>query len=53
MERYVWELLTRDFYWQVPAEFAVKVYGESSGPTRLQVFEVAVAATFARYTGLR
>jgi hypothetical protein len=50
-ERRTWDLLTRDFYWQVPDDFAVKVFGSSDktqGRTRLQVFEVAVAAIFAR-----
>ena len=50
-ERHVWSLLTRDFNWHVPADFPVKVYGSAGdavGGTRLQVFEVAVAAIFAR-----
>jgi hypothetical protein len=50
-ERRVWELLTRDFYWQIPADFSVKLYRGSTvteGPARLQIFEVAVAAIFAR-----
>lgn len=51
VERHVWKLLTRDFYWQLPADFGVKLHGDSDAPatpTRLQVFEVAVAAIFAR-----
>jgi hypothetical protein len=46
----VWDLLTRDFYWEIPSDFAVRVYedqGPHSGVARLQVFEVAVAAIFA------
>lgn len=49
-EQHVWELLTRDFYWDPPAEFAVRVYGASearSTPAKLQIFEVAVASIFA------
>ena len=50
-ERYIWTLLTRDFYWQLPASFAVRIYGSASAPggqAKFQVFEVAVAAIFAR-----
>jgi hypothetical protein len=50
-ERRVWDLLTRDFVWRAPVAFGVKVFGGSgapAGPTRLQIFEVAVAAVFAR-----
>jgi hypothetical protein len=50
-ERRVWELLTRDFYWQLPADFGVQLYRDSGapdGPAKLQVFEVTVAAIFAR-----
>jgi hypothetical protein len=50
-ERRVWDLLTRDFYWELPADFAVKLYGGADSPggeTKLQLFEVAVAAIFAR-----
>lgn len=46
-ERHVWDLLIRDFWWKLPPDFPVKVYGESSEePVRLQVFEVAIAAVF-------
>jgi hypothetical protein len=44
-------LLTVDFPWDPPEDFGVKVRrenGASKGPARLQVFEVAVAAVFAR-----
>lgn len=50
-ERRAWDLLTRDFYWRVPADFEVKIFGDSAVTaerTRLQVFEVTVAAIFAR-----
>jgi hypothetical protein len=49
-ERRVWDLLARNFYWQVPSDFFVKVWGRSEsslGPVRLQVFEIAVATIFA------
>lgn len=51
VERRVWRLLTRDFTWEIPASFEVKLYGgagASDGPVKLQVFEVAVAAIFAQ-----
>jgi len=50
-EQLVWSLLTRDFYWQLPHDFAVQLYGEAgpaSSPTKFQIFEVATAAIFAR-----
>jgi hypothetical protein len=50
-EHHVWELLARDFVWQVPVGFPVKVFsssGAADGPTKLQIFEVAIAAIFAR-----
>jgi tetratricopeptide (TPR) repeat protein len=50
-ERRVWELLTHDFRWDPPADFGVKVCRKSeasTGPVKLQVFEVAVAAIFSR-----
>jgi hypothetical protein len=49
-ERRIWDLLTRDFYWDIPVDFPVTVYGGGtrSGPTKLQIFEVAVAAIMAR-----
>jgi hypothetical protein len=49
-ERRVWELLTRDFNWQLPDDFAVKLFGDAPADkhVRLQVFEVVVAAIFAR-----
>jgi tetratricopeptide (TPR) repeat protein len=50
-ERRVWELLTRDFYWCVPPDFNVRIWGRSEAsapvPERLQVFEITVAAIFA------
>lgn len=49
-ERRVWELLTRDFYWDVPSHYPVQVYSESgstSGAVRLQVFEMAVTTILA------
>ena len=50
-EKKVWDLLTRNFYWETPEEFGISLYDVTehrSGPTRLQVFEVVVAAIFAR-----
>lgn len=50
-ERHVWELLTRNFPWDPPAHLGVKVRRKddgSTGPVRLQVFEIAVAAVFAQ-----
>jgi hypothetical protein len=50
-ERSVWDLLTRDFYWDIPPQYPVQIYGESgstSGPVRLQIFEIAITAIFAR-----
>jgi hypothetical protein len=50
-ERRVWDLLTRDFYWQIPPDLAVKEYGTpsvDSTPGKFQIFEVVVAAIFAR-----
>lgn len=49
-ERRVWELLTRDFYWDVPAHHPVQVYSEGDSPpgaVRLQVFEMAVTTILA------
>ena len=49
-ERRVWDLLTRDFHWEVPERHPVKVYDESgtfSGSARLQIFEMAVATILA------
>ena len=49
-ERRVWELLTKDFYWELPNSLGVRLYddpGGQSGPARLQVFELAVATVFA------
>jgi hypothetical protein len=51
IEKRAWNLLTVDFPWDPPEDFGVKVRregGTSVGPARLQVFEVAVAAVFAR-----
>jgi hypothetical protein len=49
-ERRVWELLTRDFYWRLPTDYAVKLFGAAPGdePVKLQIFEIAVAAIFAQ-----
>ena len=50
-ERRVWELLTHDFRWDPPSDFGVKVRRKSeasTGPVKLQVFEVAVAVIFSR-----
>jgi hypothetical protein len=51
-ERRVWDLLTRNFYWSIPSEFKVRILGRSRGtsknPVRLQIFEISVAAIFAR-----
>src|SRR5690242_18244925 len=49
-ERRVWDLLTRDFSWEVPAHHPVKIYdktGEFSGIARLQIFEMAVTTILA------
>src|ERR1700722_8777002 len=49
-ERRVLDLLARNFYWRVPSDFSVKVFGKLetiAGPVRLQVFEIAIAAIFA------
>jgi hypothetical protein len=50
-ERRIWDLLARNFFWRVPADFVVKVLGRSnladSAPVRLQIFEIAVASIFA------
>jgi tetratricopeptide (TPR) repeat protein len=51
IEKHAWNLLTVDFPWDPPEDFGVKVRregGSATGPARLQVFEVAVAAIFAR-----
>jgi hypothetical protein len=51
VEKRAWKLLTIDFPWDPPESFGVSVRrgrGPSSGPARLQVFEIAVAAVFAR-----
>ena len=50
-ERRVWELLTTDFYWEIPDDLGVRLYDEPPGAksrSRLQVFELAVAAIFAK-----
>jgi hypothetical protein len=50
-ERRVWELLSRDFIWEMPVDFPVKIFSSSGavdGANRLQIFEVATAAVFAR-----
>jgi tetratricopeptide (TPR) repeat protein len=50
-EKRAWDLLTIDFAWEPPEDFGITVRrkdGPSKGPPRLQVFEVAVAAVFAR-----
>jgi hypothetical protein len=50
-ERRVWQLLTRDFRWQLPDEIGVTlpgVFDPGARPARLQIFEVAVAAIFAK-----
>lgn len=49
-ERRVWELLTRDFRWRLPPGLGVGLRGGTSAeqPVKLQVFEVVVAAIFAR-----
>jgi hypothetical protein len=48
----IWKLLTGDFYWCVPADFPVQVFGRlkanESKPARLQIFEIAVAAIFSQ-----
>lgn len=49
-ERRIWELLTQDFYWDVPKSHPVTVCedaGVRSGPVRLQIFEMAVATVLA------
>jgi hypothetical protein len=51
LERRVWKLLIEDFYWDPPEELGIKVRrrdDSSSGPVRLQIFEVAVTATLAQ-----
>lgn len=48
-ERRAWELLTRVFDWDIPADHPVSVYGPATnGPTRVQLFEAAVATVMAR-----
>jgi hypothetical protein len=48
-EHRVWELLTRDFYWQIPPDHPVAVYeaGGIAAETRLQIFEMAVTTILA------
>lgn len=46
-ERHVWELLTRNFYWDVPPHHPVQIYGESDGAVRLQVFEMVITTVLA------
>jgi len=49
-EQRVWDLLTRDFSWEVPAHHPVKVYdvsGNFTGVARLQIFEMAVTTVLA------
>lgn len=50
-EKRVWELLVQDFRWDPPDDFGIKVArkdGEPRKPDRLQIFEAAITATFAR-----
>lgn len=49
-ERRVWDLLTRDFYWDIPPDQQIAVYGEKrkAGPPKLQIFEVAMTTIMAR-----
>jgi hypothetical protein len=48
-ERRVWDLLTRDFYWEIPNDLGVRLYDEApAARSRLQVFELVVAAIFAK-----
>jgi hypothetical protein len=50
-ERIVWDLLTTDCRWAIPADLRVSVRdpsgSEITGPARLQLFEVLVAVLFA------
>lgn len=51
LELRVWDLLTRDFSWEIPDTFCVTIEDGAEaalGRTRLQIFEVMVAAIFAR-----
>jgi len=48
IEQHVWNLLTRDFHWEIPADFGVRLHGGDDGPARLQIFEVAVAKIFSQ-----
>ena len=51
LERRIWQLLTRDFYWTIPTEFPVQVYDRTGGEVRsarLQVFEIAITTVLAR-----
>lgn len=49
-EARVWELLTRDFKWEIPPDLRVGLRTKKApeGPVKLQVFELATAAIFAR-----
>lgn len=49
-EKRAWELLTRDFHWEVPSQHPVQIYDTSGNParsTRLQIFEMAVTTILA------
>lgn len=51
VEKRAWDLLTKDFRWEPPSQMRVKVKAKpkgAGGPSKLQIFEVAVAAIFAR-----
>ncbi len=50
IESHVWNLLTKDFRWQLPDDFTVSLHGDTAGTeksARLQLFEVAIAKVFA------
>ena len=50
-ERRIWELLTQDFYCDSLEDFGLCIQGVSDNqqkPSKFQIFEVAVAAIFAR-----
>ncbi len=48
-ERRAWELLTRNFEWEIPEGHAVRLYGDAATTTaRVQIFELAVATVMSR-----
>ena len=50
VEQQVWNLLIRNINWEPPEELGIQIsdrVGSAQKPPRLQIFEVAVAATFA------